>query len=131
MKLGILYVIFAIIATLTNLLAQEITVQVYSGIFQFSLSVMAGTVVGLIVKYLLDKKYIFNYRTESQSQDAHTFIIYASMGVITTLIFWSMEYAFDTWFETRFMRYAGAVIGLSIGYVTKYQLDKRFVFVER
>ncbi|NDE35784.1 MAG: GtrA family protein, partial [Gammaproteobacteria bacterium] len=24
--------------------------------------------------------------------------------------------------------YLGAVIGLSIGYLTKYQLDKRFVF---
>jgi putative flippase GtrA len=131
MKLSILYVIFAVIATLTNLLAQEITVQMYSGIFQFSISVMAGTVVGLIVKYLLDKKYIFNYHTQNQSQDAQTFVIYAAMGIITTLIFWSMEYAFDTWFETRFMRYTGAVLGLMIGYATKYQLDKRFVFVER
>lgn len=131
MKLSILYVIFAVIATLTNLLAQEITVQMYSGIFQFSISVMAGTVVGLIVKYLLDKKYIFNYHTQNQSQDAQTFVIYAAMGIITSLIFWSMEYAFDTWFETRFMRYTGAVLGLMIGYATKYQLDKRFVFVER
>lgn len=131
MKLSILYVIFAIIATLTNLLAQEITTQVYSGIFQFGISVAAGTVVGLIVKYLLDKKYIFNYHTSNQSQDARTFIVYAAMGVVTTLIFWSMEFLFDTWFETRFMRYTGAVIGLAIGYLTKYQLDKRFVFVER
>lgn len=131
MKLSILYVIFAIIATLTNLLAQEITVHVYSGIFQFSVSVVAGTVVGLIVKYLLDKKYIFNYRVETHSQDIQTFFIYAAMGIATTLIFWSMEYAFDTWFETRFMRYTGAVLGLMIGYITKYQLDKRFVFVER
>jgi hypothetical protein len=26
------------------------------------------------------------------------------------------------------MKYVGAVLGLAIGYVTKYQLDRRFVF---
>jgi hypothetical protein len=26
------------------------------------------------------------------------------------------------------MKYMGAVLGLAIGYVTKYQLDRRFVF---
>ena len=32
-------------------------------------------------------------------------------------------------FRTEAMRYVGAVIGLSIGYVAKYRLDKRFVFI--
>jgi hypothetical protein len=27
------------------------------------------------------------------------------------------------------MRYLGGVIGLAIGYLTKYHLDKRFVFI--
>ena len=30
--------------------------------------------------------------------------------------------------DDRHMRYVGAVIGLTIGYMTKYQLDRRFVF---
>jgi hypothetical protein len=29
------------------------------------------------------------------------------------------------------MRYIGGVLGLSIGYYIKYQLDKRFVFVDK
>lgn len=51
------------------------------------------------------------------------------MGLVTTLLFWITEYTFDLWFATKTMRYVGAVIGLSIGYVAKYQLDKKYVFI--
>jgi putative flippase GtrA len=51
------------------------------------------------------------------------------MGVFTTVIFWSVEYAFYLTFATDTMRYVGGVIGLAIGFYVKYQLDKKFVFV--
>jgi putative flippase GtrA len=89
---------------------------------------ISGTLVGLVVKYLLDKKYIFLFKTKSLLQDGQKFILYASMGVFTTCMFWGVEMAFDYTFKTIPMRYIGAVIGLSIGYWMKYQLDKRFVF---
>jgi putative flippase GtrA len=44
--------------------------------------------------------------------------------VITTFVFWGFDYLFNS----IPMRYLGAVIGLSIGYIIKYQLDKKFVF---
>jgi len=50
------------------------------------------------------------------------------MGLATTLIFWGFEFSFHYFFETKEMRYLGGVIGLAIGYLTKYHLDKRFVF---
>jgi putative flippase GtrA len=50
------------------------------------------------------------------------------MGLATTAIFWSVEFGFDRIFGTAHMRYVGAVIGLAIGYIVKYYLDKRFVF---
>ena len=46
----------------------------------------------------------------------------------TTAIFWGFEYGFWLAFGTARMRYLGGVIGLVIGYVTKYHLDKHFVF---
>jgi positive regulator of sigma E activity len=52
------------------------------------------------------------------------------MGVFTTLIFWLTEYAFHLVFLTDEMRYIGAILGLSVGYYVKYQLDKRFVFIK-
>ena len=50
------------------------------------------------------------------------------MGVVTTVIFWGFEFAFDAIWNSMEMRYTGGVIGLAIGYYVKYQLDKRYVF---
>jgi putative flippase GtrA len=85
--------------------------------------------VGLVVKYLLDKRYIFQYVTKDIKHDGKTFVLYVAMGLITTAIFWGFAFGFDHIFETKEMRYVGSVIGLSIGYVTKYFLDKKYVFV--
>lgn len=129
MKILVLYIIFACLATFANLLAQEISYQLYHGIYRLAHSMFWGTLVGLVIKYALDKKYIFNFKVDSHAQDAKIFILYSVMGVLTTLIFWLAEWAFYHWFETKEMRYLGAVLGLSIGYMTKYYLDKKFVFV--
>ncbi|MCW7974568.1 hypothetical protein BBM82_20095 [Vibrio parahaemolyticus] len=129
MKLVILYILFAILATIANLTAQEIAYQLYHGIYRLAHSMFWGTLIGLVVKYVLDKRYIFNFEVKSQSQDFKTFVMYSAMGVITTLVFWASEWMFDYWFETKQMRYIGAILGLSIGYITKYYLDKKFVFV--
>ena len=56
------------------------------------------------------------------------FGLYAAMGLVTTAIFWVTETGFWLIWRTEFAREAGAVIGLSIGYVTKYLLDRRYVF---
>lgn len=122
------YILFSILAILTNLLTQEITYTSYSGSFQLEISILAGTIIGLLLKYILDKKYIFYHKTQSLNENFNKFIIYSSFSVFTTFIFWGTEYAFDYVFRTKLMRYTGAVIGLTVGYIVKYQLDKRFVF---
>jgi putative flippase GtrA len=127
----LLYVAFAVIATCVNLIIQEITSYIVHSHYEIMISMFTGTLAGLLVKYLLDKKFIFIYEADSQKQDLMTFLLYSLMGVVTTLIFWITEYTFDMWFQTKTMRYVGAVIGLSIGYITKYYLDKKYVFVAR
>lgn len=59
------------------------------------------------------------------------FMLYTVMGVATTALFWGIEYGFHLAFGTDAMRYLGGVIGLTLGYIIKYQLDKRYVFVSR
>ncbi|MBK4733371.1 GtrA family protein [Noviherbaspirillum sp. DKR-6] len=128
MKLAITYVILALIATMANLAAQDLVVRLYSGAFSIFLSILFGTAVGLVMKYVLDKRYIFCFRAQNAAHDGRTFILYSVMGLATTVIFWGMEFAFQHAFGTKEMRYLGGVIGLAIGYLTKYQLDKRYVF---
>ena len=131
MKLVISYSVFAVVAILVNLLSQELSLQVYQGGYALTVSILAGTVTGLIIKFLLDKAYIFNYKTTSVSHGFNRFVAYSVTGVVTTLIFWGFELGFEFVFASKLMRYCGAVTGLIIGYVIKYQLDSRYVFSTR
>ena len=128
---GLLYSLCAILSIVANIFAQDITVRVYHLKYQIALSVIVGTAVGLLIKYVLDKKYIFRFSANSLAHDSSLFVMYTAMGVVTTLIFWGFEFTFEYLFHTKFMRYLGAVIGLSIGYFIKYNLDKRFVFNQK
>ncbi len=155
--LAVKYTLFAVIATIINLSTQFVSFAVYDRLFPsienwltlpvirelyaLSLSVLPGddlrlyfgmawgTLTGLLVKYYLDKKYIFYYITQKKSDDFQKFLLYSFMGIFTTLIFWGFEVGFDFYFDSEGAKYIGAVLGLSIGYITKYFLDKRFVFI--
>jgi putative flippase GtrA len=131
MSLALLYLFLALIATASNIGAQDIVIRLYHGQFAIELSVFVGTGVGLIVKYVLDKRYIFRFEARDKLHDAQTFVVYTAMGVATTLLFWSFEFGFNHVFQTKEMRYLGALIGLGLGYWAKYNLDKRYVFRAR
>ena len=127
-RLAMLYTAFAIVATLCNILAQDICNYLYSGDFSILISILVGTGFGLVIKYILDKKYIFKYKTENAEHNRQVFFLYTIMGILTTMIFWGFEFGFHYIFETKEMRYLGGILGLMIGYICKYYLDKRFVF---
>lgn len=128
MRIALIYTILAVVATATNIGAQDIVIRAYTGPMAIIVSVIMGTGVGLVVKYILDKRYIFAFQSKNLTHDSQVFFLYSVMGVITTLIFWGFEFGFHLIFETKEMRYLGGVIGLAVGYVTKYHLDKRYVF---
>jgi len=122
------YAAFAALATLVNLVTQEASLRLYSGTFDLYLAMAAGTLSGLVTKYLLDKRWIFGDRTGGWSGHSRKFTLYSLMGIATTLIFWVCELSFEALFGSDIMRNIGAVLGLAIGYTVKYRLDRRFVF---
>ena len=123
-----LYAAFCVIAILVNLGAQRLVLSFGTEPVLFALAIFAGTGAGLVVKYMLDKRWIFHDRTQGAAAQGHQFGLYTAMGVITTAIFWATETAFWVVWQTEAMRELGAVIGLSFGYITKYWLDRRYVF---
>lgn len=127
---AIKYILFAGVATGLNLLCQYMVLLAYDGIGNLYLAMAFGTLAGLVAKYILDKKYIFYHVPENQVKDAETFIFYTLTGVVTTAIFWGTEVGFNAWFRSENAKYAGAVTGLSIGYITKFFLDRNYVFRE-
>ena len=128
MSLLFLYSLFAIIAIVANVLSQEFALLFYQGAHELVVAIPVGTAVGLVVKFVLDRKYIFKADTVPLSKDGRQFIAYAATGVLTTVLFWGSEIAFELLFESREARYFGAILGLGCGYLLKYQLDRRFVF---
>lgn len=126
-SLTLKYTVFAAAATALNISVQR-------AIFIFDLSIWvamgAGTTAGLILKYVLDKKFIFYYRTKSFSHNIRKFILYSFLGGLTTVLFWSIELFFEYFVSIAASKYIGAFIGLSAGYTIKYFLDKKFVFLD-
>lgn len=128
-KILVLYTLLAVLSTAINIGSQMLSIWIYKGPLSVEISILVGTVMGLPLRYFLEKRYIFNFTSKNLVHDGKLFVFYSAMGVITTLIFWGTEYTFHLIYDTDFMRYLGGVFGLSIGFYVKYQLDKKYVFV--
>lgn len=124
------YTAFAAAATLANLAAQRVVLAIDDGPWGFAVAVFAGTLVGLVLKYMLDKRWIFQDRATGLVAHGRKFGLYTAMGVATTAIFWGTETAFWIVWGTDLARETGAVLGLAVGYVVKYRLDRRYVFTD-
>jgi putative flippase GtrA len=124
------YTAFAVVAVLANLAAQRLVLAGAEPVTpaRLATAMAAGTLVGLVVKYRLDKKWIFFDETRGMAAQGRQFALYALMGVATTAVFWITETAFWAIWRTDAARETGAILGLTVGYVTKYLLDRRFVF---
>jgi len=122
------YIVFAIVSTAFNLAFQYLSFELYVDYGALYIAMFIGTIAGLVVKYFLDKKFIFCYKVKNKKDDAKKFVLYSLMGVVTTIIFWGTEVVFDMLSQDPKAKYIGAIIGLSFGYIIKYFLDKTYVF---
>ena len=122
------YAGFAVLAGLANLATQRLVLATGGTGLHFAAALAAGALAGLVVKYLLDKTWIFADTATGLRAHGRRFTLYTAMGLVTTAIFWGTETAFWLVWGTDLMRELGAVIGLGIGYAVKYNLDRRYVF---
>lgn len=125
------YAAFSAIATIANLAAQRAVLSFGTSATIFSVAIGIGTIVGLFIKYLLDKRWIFYDIGNDLKDNSIKFTLYSCMGLVTTAIFWGAETTFWLMWQTDNMREIGAILGLSVGYLVKYNLDRRFVFTDR
>lgn len=126
--LALRYAAFAGIAILANLGAQRLVLGWAGG--GLPAAMIAGTTLGLLVKYLLDRRWIFGDRTIGIRAHGRCFSLYTATGGLTTLLFWAVEAGFWRIGQTDTARELGAFLGLSLGYGIKYVLDRRFVFAD-
>ncbi|NJO53489.1 MAG: GtrA family protein [Bacteroidales bacterium] len=121
------YVLFAAVAGLSNLATQEAVAQALPSA-PIMVSIAAGTPVGFLVKYLLDKRWVFLDPYDNHIAELRKIILYGIFGAGTTMLFCAIELSFWHIWGTDEAKYIGAAIGLVIGYWMKFLLDKKLVF---
>ncbi len=128
LSIAALYSLFAAAATALNLGTQWALVRLWPWGLRGFAALVAGTGAGLLLKYVLDKRWIFGFTASSFGRDAQRFLLYTGSGVATTALFWGIELACIGIFRAPWARYVGGALGLCAGYSAKYLLDRRFVF---
>uniref|UniRef100_A0A7C4Y5V5 GtrA family protein n=1 Tax=candidate division WOR-3 bacterium TaxID=2052148 RepID=A0A7C4Y5V5_UNCW3 len=122
--------LFAGVATGLNLLTQfivKLSLRTHIDLNTlFLIQLITGTGVGFVFKFTVDKFFIFKERTLNRT--LKQFIIYTLFAIITTGIFWGTESLFQIIFSFENRELLGGFLGLSIGYTTKFFLDKKWVF---
>lgn len=133
LRIVVLYALFAAIATVVNIGTQALVFSAATAVpplagLALGASIIAGTGMGLACKYVLDKKWIFQYKPVDSRDEARAFALYTVMGIATTALYLGCELMFHWIFKSDAMRYLGAAAGLCIGYSVKYVLDRRYSF---
>lgn len=123
------YAATAVLSVCANLLAQEVAVRGMPAA-HLMVSIVIGTLVGFFVKYVIDKTWTFREAYTTAGGEAQRITLSGLFSVATTLIFWAFELGFYAIWQTDLAKYLGAVLGLSIGYIVKFWLDRRHVFRE-
>jgi len=120
------YTAFCLIALMANLAVQAVAHECLH--VPNWLSIGSGTATALVLKYWLDRNFIFYATKANFLKDLQRFIIYTAFGLFTTLLFWFIEWMFIISFSHPLARYVGAALGAGIGYYLKYLMDRRWVF---
>lgn len=126
------YALFAGAAIVINIAIQNVVLAIFAAAwFSIYVAMLAGNGAGLLFKYTVDKFWVFEDQDRTVQGNSRKFMIYALFGVLTTAMFWGVELAFHYAFQTTTMTNIGAIVGLTLGYVIKYNLDKHFTFRDR
>ena len=127
MSIGFKYILFAILATTVNIFFQYLSFLLIDHKYELYIAMLNGTILGMIVKYYLDKNFIFYY-VKKEFNNKNIFLLYIFTSIFTTIIFWAIELWFSYYVNINYSEYLGALVGLTLGYSLKYLLDKQLVF---
>ena len=128
------YSAFAVLSAVVNLGVQWATVRLVTPLHLLPPKLLVlpalaiGTGAGLALKYTLDKRYIFRSSLGGTMSLARNFGLYAVMSLATTGLFWGTELLTCLVSSDPRAIYLGGGLGLSMGYLVKFNLDRRFVF---
>ncbi len=127
-RFTLLYAAFVGVGIVTNLGIQMMVAAAMTTSVEIYLGMGLGALGSMVVKFHLDRRYIFSCGPGSWRQKGRQFAFYSLFGVVNILCFWTAELTFHFLFQPDAMRYLGAFLGLAVGHSLKYRIDKHLVF---
>ena len=144
----LLYLFFAILMIILNYLIQKVNqlyiadwicdnwgdndfiYVVYCSTSPYNMPELMGSIIAVgityIIKYILDKFIVFKKKTSKIKETSIEFLKYFGFAILTTLENIGIQFIFTNYFHTPLE--ISMVVALTIGYITKFFLDKKYVF---
>lgn len=102
----------------------------YCSIDPFNMPELIGSIVAVgityIIKFFLDKFVVFKKKGTSLKQTSIEFLKYFGFAILTTIENIGIQFLLTNYLNTPLE--VSFIIALSIGYLTKFFLDKRYIF---
>ncbi len=104
----------------------------YCSIYPYNMPELVGSIIAVgityIIKFFLDKFYVFKKKSMEIKETSKQFIKYFLFAILTTVENIGIQFIFTNFIGTPLE--ISFIIALSIGYLTKFFLDKRYVFID-
>lgn len=143
-----IYFAFAILMIILNYLIQKLNQIVFFpyicnnfgdiGFFQtfycstdpFNMPELIGSIVAVgvtyIIKFFLDKYLVFKKTRKGLKEASKEFIKYLSLAILTTVENIGIQFLLTNFLNSPLE--ISIIVALSIGYITKFFLDRKYVF---
>ena len=106
--------------------------MLYCSTIPYNMSELMGSIaaVGItyIIKFFLDKYIVFKKSSLKIKETSQEFFKYFGFAILTTILNIGIQFFLTNIFNTPLE--ISFVVALSIGYITKFFLDKKYVFTK-
>ena len=103
----------------------------YCSINPFNMPELIGSIVAVgityIIKFFLDKYIVFKKTGTKLKETSLEFLKYFGFAILTTIENIGLQFLLTNYFNAPLE--LSFIIALSIGYLTKFFIDKKFVFI--
>ena len=117
----------------SNLGEVELINLIYCSTSPFNMPELVGSIIAVgityIIKFFLDKFIVFEKKSMEIKETSQQFIKYFLFAIVTTIENIGIQFIFTNFIGTPLE--ISFIVALSIGYLTKFFLDKKYVFIEK
>jgi len=89
---------------------------------------IAAVGITYIIKFFLDKYFVFKKSSLKLKETSQEFLKYFGFAILTTIENIGIQFLLTNFFNTALE--VSIIVALSIGYITKFFLDRKFVFTK-